>query len=763
MIIDYISETRIPLLGILRYLDNNQDGQAYNFDIMMGLTSLCRKLCFEMCAILQQSSTLKAMAKPGSSKYSQEISLSDSKPMSYLELEALKKQVKEVENVSFEYDRNRLYMQYRLAVGYLRQGRVNEAFKLLQHVIAVHYLVVEANYETPTLHELTLDGRYLTDHQLEEVVPTIENMLNIFRCNIGEEIDNFRSCQILLSDANQVCHLIEEANEEKLACSTGIVSPAHGLELNIDEPNPSDSSAHREQVPLIVISAPEIVNIQQQRISFKRMNEQKRELQEGLEQLPAPIREAVTPWISNNQLSKQVEDRFRELQIRPHQMRKSAGEFLSESGSVSGRDNDSASDDEDYESSPLLSHFSHLPSELREAFYAIISKDPFRTEAWVRWREFVRYPQLASEVSLDLLHALKSVETRDEGEGSSRQPVSQEDLSKSASTRYYSDSPIREHTMSQSDPSSSSNQGRLAVDQRGLSSEQSEPENFFDWREFHSRPLQPKVDVLEAKHLALLAVYDTAKVRVASPTVNFQLTGMLTLLRHFLHKDDYLTFFRSVDRNILVTNDASDELSNQQLENLDTSLFDTTKFCGFDTRLTALTCNRGRYGTITLFNVGLQDTTPEKIRPISAMRSVPKVIIQKLSEGVQSSTRTKLSMPQDEIWTATKQTRVGNMRSAELRPALEPAWKTNSPTLRTALSMDYEEGIAVRATLPQMLTMLHHKTGIVENILSKPLEIDQPVAMIDGPAMAGYEDGRPRIVILGPTKGKWTETAISWI
>lgn len=109
------------------------------------------------------------------------------------------------------------------------------------------------------------------------------------------------------------------------------------------------------------------------------------------------------------------------------------------------------------------------------------------------------------------------------------------------------------------------------------------------------------------------------KVNVGAQGVSIGLEGVASIIRNFLHKDDYLAFFRSVERKICLPIDPAEDISQQCLENLDLTLFDTSKFNGFDTRLTSVAYNDDRYGTITLFRVTREHRRPSKIRPEAAM------------------------------------------------------------------------------------------------------------------------------------------------
>lgn len=73
------------------------------------------------------------------------------------------------------------------------------------------------------------------------------------------------------------------------------------------------------------------------------------------------------------------------------------------------------------------------------------------------------------------------------------------------------------------------------------------------------------------------------------------------------------------------------------------------------------------------------------------------------------------------------------------------------------------------ATIPQMVTMLHHKTDIIEKIESTPVhvkeEVDEPwVQMELGPRANGHEYNtrRVQIIVLAPAMGKWVDELFMW-
>lgn len=155
------------------------------------------------------------------------------------------------------------------------------------------------------------------------------------------------------------------------------------------------------------------------------------------------------------------------------------------------------------------------------------------------------------------------------------------------------------------------------------------------------------------------------------------------------------------------------------------------------------------------------------------MRGVPKIVVQKIGEGIKGWRKTTLSMPQDEIWEATKQWKIGPRKPQVSRPDFTqhdggPGESEIEEALRTALSMDDDMSFhSFNATVPQMVAMLHHKAALMENIESTPVYSEpngdwRGVRMVQGPDMFGHEYNKPRIIVLAPARGSWAEEKLSW-
>jgi hypothetical protein len=163
-------------------------------------------------------------------------------------------------------------------------------------------------------------------------------------------------------------------------------------------------------------------------------------------------------------------------------------------------------------------------------------------------------------------------------------------------------------------------------------------------------------------------------------------------------------FFRSVQRDIRLLLAPEEEVSKDDINDLDITLFDTAKFSGSDKRLTAVTYNNGRYGIIIAFAMSTKDRLPSKIRPPVAMSGAPKILLQKFGDGLEVSKIT-LSMPHDEIWEATeqhyKEKKYGFLTKPRvLKRDLVPDTGEIGEILETALSMDGTASRRFSATVP---------------------------------------------------------------
>lgn len=492
-------------------------------------------------------------------------------------------------------------------------------------------------------------------------------------------------------------------------------------------------------------------------------------LQSGLHDLSEPLQEAFTPYLQNEGSKRQAEERIEHFQSNVKLRQENALDFLHSIGSVT--EVDSVIKDNTY-SDMLMVGLRALPEPLQKYVMPYLKDETTLEEVEKRLAESESNTKLRQNSALDLLDALG------QAEGTGNKVL---DLSKEA----------KEQGNLSEDENMPASEGGTLSDPGEETSRQSIPTattarrsqsrnicpNFFDWGSLRAHQLIATEDIMQTKYLTTLALYETVKFNVSMKGNGIGLEGLVKLIRHWFHKDDFLTYFRSVEREILLPADYSEEENYQQrLKSLDTNLFDLSKFSGFDTRLTSVTYGSSKYGTITLFELtDAAKGVPTKVRPLAAMRQVPKIIMEKMGQGVNGSIKTTLTMPNHKIWDATEQKEIGRLNSPFLKPHFSDcgfhASLSIGDNLKIALSMDYEDApwSKFAATIPQMVAMLHHKTDIIQNIKSTSVHTcieergEQPwVQMEAGPTTSGHENNNPRIIVLAPARGHWVEKRFFW-
>jgi hypothetical protein len=251
--------------------------------------------------------------------------------------------------------------------------------------------------------------------------------------------------------------------------------------------------------------------------------------------------------------------------------------------------------------------------------------------------------------------------------------------------------------------------------------------------------------------------------------------GFLAALYQAFHRRDVLALFRTTNRTIFVPADLPN-VSPHILDDLERGLFDTSKFRGYDERLTALTYNDGKggNGSITLFELDTWNGgRPKSLQPIAAMDNVFKSVLRKISSEARDSRRTTLSRPKINIWEATKQQTNVQQPKLVSKPDLtrSPAGGgglTIGNALKTALSIDRNDLVdRFYATVPQMIAILHHKTSILRVVRSSEIIADESqglrgVALENFPPGSGHDGSNPLIIVLSPTVGEWVKEKLSW-
>ncbi|CAH0016461.1 unnamed protein product [Clonostachys rhizophaga] len=295
---------------------------------------------------------------------------------------------------------------------------------------------------------------------------------------------------------------------------------------------------------------------------------------------------------------------------------------------------------------------------------------------------------------------------------------------------------------------------------------------FTDWEFSDPANLPAKPDALEIEHLAAIAIYERLSIGVQALGNGGTSSGFLSAILHAFHTRDLLTIFRSIERQIFVPTTLENPIQNT-LESLEIALFDTSKFAGYDTQLTALTFNDGKYGAATLFRMSVSDQgQPMRLHPTVAMERIPKAVLRKVQSGVCNSRKTKLRMPHSMVWDGTtQQMKVGSSKTSS-KPKLTGngiALQTNTVgmSLKTALSMNPSLSVVhFLATVPQMVAMLHHKASILKRIRSDDIKLkgqsNGEVKIVEEPIQRAHTGSNPRIIVLSPEIGEWVGVELSW-
>lgn len=499
------------------------------------------------------------------------------------------------------------------------------------------------------------------------------------------------------------------------------------------------------------------------------------EFMEGLHALPQPVQQAFASLLEDEAFKNYATKLFDDLKSNARLRQETTMALLHGLGSIQETDiavrGTSIGKD-------LIIGLQNLPQQLQETLSPLLEDESFMNQVQERFDGLKKSTELQQKTAVDLLSTLSSKDqtsSEDNAATYSATPQGNSDSSdlsrpsesfsgrEKESDRRSTKQPLGDDKTTQKNPTASA----TPLEQRQISDDK-----FFDWSTLHSYPLPVTNDILEARYLAALSLWDSLRFNVSASGVGIDLEGFGRLLRNCFHKKDMLAFFRSTVRDIrLLPSDPPKVISPQHLLELDKNLFDTSKFSGNDNRLNSVVYGKSRYGTITLFEVTTASDRPKRIRPMAAMAMVPKIVLQKFSDACEGSSRTTLSMPENEIWKATKQERVDDSKRS-LKPAIEThngqniALGVDCP-LKMALSIGEVAVHKVIATVPQMVVMLQHKTELIEDIESTAVYAEQDghshgVQMVRGPVLNGHGNNKPQIIVFAPAKANWAEETLSW-
>ena len=424
----------------------------------------------------------------------------------------------------------------------------------------------------------------------------------------------------------------------------------------------------------------------------------------------------------------------------------------------------------------LVNGLQMLAKPLKDGLFSLLEDQTFMKELEKQFVKLQNNRELCQETAFDLLHTLGSYEDMDNQEREAGHDEAHEGdgrgivvtLSGGGSANLDNASPNPPCL-----PADGAEQGTAVVAHDQMQP-QGVSENFFDWEQLQPFKVPETVDIMEQRYQSLLALWKQVKISLGVLGTSLGVEGIPGLIQHTLHKNDFLAFYRSTTREILLPFDAGTELSGQRLKKFDTSLFDSAKFNGSDCRLTSVTYNNGKYGTITAFQITTETCgRPINIRPEAAMTEVPKIILRKFYKEAHGSI-TEILKAQGNIWEVTEQKWKEKIGKSTVRLTSSPDVQQHEgaqgdPTVGEALKLTISIGESslksFNATIPQMIAMLHQKTEMIEEIVSNPVDVDQPrnhIVIVRGPTLTGHSVSNPCIVVFAPAKGVWVQQKLSW-
>jgi hypothetical protein len=497
------------------------------------------------------------------------------------------------------------------------------------------------------------------------------------------------------------------------------------------------------------------------------------EFMEGLLALPQPVQEAFASLLEEEAFKNHATKLFGDLKRNARLRQESAMALLHSLGSIQETDiavrNTSVGKD-------LAIGLQTLPQQLQETISPMLEDENFVDQVQQSFDGLTKSTELRQKTAVDLLSTLSAQDqtsSKNNAATHSAMPQGNSDFSGLSRPGESFSGKGKESDRQSSEQPQEDVQKDLTASVTPREQRQISEEKFFDWPTLKSYRLDPTDDPLEAEYLATLALWDSLSINFSFSESGIGLEGFGRLLRNSFHRKDMLAFFQSTVRDIRVLESIPPEVeSHQYLLGLEQNLFDTSKFSGPDNRLASVVYGKSKYGTITLFELTTASGRPKMIRPMAAMEKVPKIVLQKFSDACAGSKRTKLSMPENEIWNATKQETVDGSESAFLIPGIQYQDAQNmalgvGSSLKVALSIGKVAVHKIIATVPQILVMLQHKTQLIQNIESTAVYAEQDdhrlsVKLNRAPLLNGHGNYKPRIIVFASAMAEWLEETLSW-
>jgi hypothetical protein len=292
------------------------------------------------------------------------------------------------------------------------------------------------------------------------------------------------------------------------------------------------------------------------------------------------------------------------------------------------------------------------------------------------------------------------------------------------------------------------------------------------------------------------ARWDAAKVNVNAGVGGGGVEGFFGIVHGWFNPIDWISLYRAKSRNIYAW--SGRDLSKPEdlgiLNELESQLFDTTKYHGTSELMTVLTYGSHNHGTATLFRATLE---PRKnmaaiIEPLATATDVPKQILRIMQEGVTS--KIKLVQRGNHIrYLETggqhyaSAARVTTTWTNEKGKKFKTVWEIGDGW-RRSLQIRHDpsnEDDGIVTTIPQMIALLHLKGSFLHNFASSPIQvfpepletvpysndkdqlhpnwkIKRGVKMLNVPERNGHFGSKVTVVVMFPEDSSWVNEEILW-
>ncbi|KAK3348803.1 hypothetical protein B0T25DRAFT_229806 [Lasiosphaeria hispida] len=284
---------------------------------------------------------------------------------------------------------------------------------------------------------------------------------------------------------------------------------------------------------------------------------------------------------------------------------------------------------------------------------------------------------------------------------------------------------------------------------------------FLDWVTFTESKLPPRPNLKKSRRSKLFAPLGKLKLGLPGEVEVEGLDGLVEVAHNIFRSDIHMDFL-SEERDLLLPAGGT-ELSQKEMERLEVELFSVAKYAEDSNYLTAMAwAEDGEYGAITLYEVLERRGDAVGIRPVAAMREVPKQILVDMRKHDKIKKVVFVDGDGDEDVTVFK-------------------WKANPSRGPTYAKLGVgEEGEGrhggrladadgIYATIPQFVALLHANRAILEGVQSShigPLETDAGVVphvkMHQPPRDNAHKGDNIHVAVLIPNDAPWADEQIYW-